>query len=141
MVDSACVHSLKKYEILRGNIPVSKLFSSAHSVRGKFIKALFAPLDLRYEGKKSLPKVLFVVGRKVRPDAVDRNRIKRLMKEAYRHEKSLATECAGRYAGSGNRILCIAFMFIGRNKALPSSEHFRKEVRELLEGIKNTAPG
>ncbi len=140
-MESARVHSLKKYEILRGSTPVSKLFSSARSFRGNAIKVLFAPLEMESGGNRSLPKVLFVVGKKTRPDAVGRNRIKRLMKEAYRHAKPVAVECAEKYAGNGNRVLCIAFMYIGRNNRLPSSESFRKEVRELLEGIKSTAPG
>ncbi len=134
-------HSLKKYEILRGRTLVSKLFSSGRSVRGEFIKVLFAPLDMECGGGRSLPKVLFVVGRKIRPDAVGRNRIKRLMKESYRHEKSVAAECAKKYAGSGNVILCIAFMYVGRKKTLPSSDRVRKEVRGLLEGILRAIPG
>ena len=140
-MDTASVHSLKKHEILRGSKQVSKLFSSARSFRGKFIKALFAPLETGCGGKRSLPKVLFVVGRKIRPHAVDRNRVKRLMKEAYRHEKPVAVDCAGSYADDGKKVLCIALMYIGRNKTLPSSERFRKEIRELLEGIKSVAPG
>lgn len=121
---------------------VSRLFSSARSFRGKFIKALFAPLEIDHAVNRSLPKVLFVVGRKTRPHAVDRNRIKRLMKEAYRQEKSIAAECAAQHAGNGgNKILGIAFMYIGRHKTLPSSESFRKEVRELLQGIKSMSPG
>ena len=140
-MDTAHAHSLKKYEILRGSTKVSKLFGSSRSFRGKFIKALFASLEIERGGNRSLPKVLFVVGRKIRPAAVDRNKIKRLMKEAYRHEKSIAEKCAAQYTGNGNRILCIAFIYIGRNKTLPSLENFRKEVRELLEGIKSRTPG
>lgn len=120
---------------------MSKLFRSARSYRGNFIKVLFAPLEMTWRGHRSLPKVLFIVGRKIKPDAVDRNRIKRLMKEAYRHEKALAIECAGKYAGNGERILCIAFMYVGRKKNSPSLENFRKEIRALLEGINSMAPG
>ncbi|PWW81288.1 ribonuclease P [Prosthecochloris marina] len=139
IVNSVRAHSLKKYEILRGSSSVSKLFSSARSYRGNFIKVLFAPLEVTWKGHRSLPKVLFIVGRKIKPNAVDRNRIKRLMKEAYRHEKALATECAGKYAGNGDRILCVAFMYIGRKKNSPSLGSFRKEIRALLEGIKSMA--
>ena len=135
------MHSLKKYEILRGSTTVSKLFSSARSFRGKFIKALFISLEMEREGKLSLPKVLFVAGRKNTPDAVDRNRIKRLMKEAYRHEKQLAAECAAKYRGKGNRVLCIAFVYTGRYKTLPSSHRFREEIRTLLETIRSMSPG
>lgn len=141
-MDTAHAHSLKKYEILRGGTRVSKLFSSARSFRGNFIRALFASLEIDRAANRSLPKVLFVVGKKTRQHAVDRNRIKRLMKEAYRQEKSIAAECAAQHAGNGgNRILCIAFMYIGRDKTLPSSESFRKEIRELLQGIKSMNPG
>ena len=133
--------SLKKYEILRGRTSVSTLFSSARSFRGEFIKVLFAPLEMEHGSSRSLPKVLFVVGRKIRPDAVGRNRIKRLMKEAYRHEKPVAAECAEKYGGDGKKTLCIAFMYTGRRKTLPSSESFRKEVRGLLESILRMTPG
>lgn len=140
-MDRAREHSLKKYEILRGSATVSKLFSSARSFRGKFIKALFTPLEMELEGSLSLPKVLFVAGRKNTPDAVDRNRIKRLMKEAYRHEKQLAVECAAKYRGKGSRTLCIAFVYTGRYKTLPSSHEFREEIKTLLETIRSMSPG
>ncbi len=141
-MDTAHAQSLKKFEILRGGLRVSGLFSSAHSFRGKFIKAFFAPIEIEHAVNRSLPKVLFVVGKKTMPSAVDRNRTKRLMKEAYRQEKSIAAECAAQHTGKGgNSILCIAFMYIGRYKTLPSSESFRKEIRELLQGIKSMNPG
>ena len=131
---------MKKYEILRGRKPVSVLFSKARSVRSGNIKVLFAPLDFEQSGKRLLPKVLFIVGKRIVPDAVDRNRIKRLMREAYRHEKSVAVTCAGKYAGKESRALCIAFMYIGRTKTLPSQECFRAEVRDLLQRILRASP-
>ncbi len=135
--------SLKKYEILRGSKPVSKLFSSARSVRGQFIKVLFAPLELDgfEQVQLSLPQVLFVVGKKNISDAVSRNRIKRLMKEAYRHEKTAAIKCAGKHTGGGNQVLGMAFMYIGRETVKPSPERFRKEIRSLLEGVVRMSPG
>ncbi len=79
--------------------------------------------------------VLYVVGRKQRPDAVDRNRIRRLMKEAYRHEKPLARRCAQRLTGQEGRILCMAFVFTGRGSKIPSQERFREEIGKLLTSI------
>lgn len=117
------------------------LFSKARSVRSGNIKVLFAPLELEQSGKRSLPKVLFIVGKRIVPDAVDRNRIKRLMREAYRHEKSVAVACAGKYTGNENGTLCIAFMYIGRTKTIPSQEWFRAEVRGLLQSILSASPG
>ncbi len=104
-------------------------------MKGRFIKAVYVPIDMHTRSNRCLPMVLYVVGRKLRPDAVDRNRIRRLMKEAYRHEKPAARRCAQRLAGEKDRKLCIAFIFTGRGKKLPSPERFRDEIRTLLTGI------
>lgn len=134
------VHALKKYEILRGRLALSKLFATAQSCRGRWIKIFFAPIEMKGSGGL-YPKALFVVGKKNRPDAVGRNRIKRLMKEAYRHEKQLAHACAEQYAGQGNTTLYIAFVYSARSKVIPSLEGCRKEIRGLLESVLKTASG
>ncbi|ASQ91521.1 hypothetical protein CHL67_11815 [Prosthecochloris sp. GSB1] len=131
----AHVHSLKKYEILRGRKAISRLFSSGDSLGSAVIRLLYMTLPAENGCRRSLPKVLFVVGKKKRPRAVDRNRIKRLMKEAYRYEKQLAMQCAKRHASEEDALLCMALVYTGKKLEIPSAGRFRKEVRFLLEGL------
>jgi len=128
-------HSLKKYEILRGRKAISRLFGSGDSLRSALFRLLYMTFPVENGCRRSLPKILFVVGKRGWPRAVDRNRIKRLMREAYRHEKQLAIRCAERHASGENTLLCMALVYTGRKPEIPSAGRFRKEVRSLLEGL------
>jgi len=80
-------------------------------------------------GRGASVRVLFTVGKKHVPSAVERNRIKRLMREAYRLEKPVLSALV---AGNPPKVAFIAFMYRGRRDAVPSLQDLRTEVNRLL---------
>ncbi|EAT58333.1 ribonuclease P protein component, putative [Chlorobium ferrooxidans DSM 13031] len=102
-------------------------------MRGDFLKMVYA--DLRQENRSfpGVPAILFPVSKKTVPSPVRRNRIKRMMREAYRIEKSSVIR-SGRdeQDGAEAKRLCIVFLFTGRKKTLPDLQTFREEIRRLM---------
>ena len=130
------MHSLRKHEILRKKLPISLLFKSGKSIKGDFLRIVYASLQLENDCFQEFPAILFAVSKKTVPSAVGRNRIKRMMREAYRLEKSLAPIRAENLReGSSSGMLCIAFLYTGRRKTFPNLEAFRVEIRGLMEGV------
>lgn len=76
--------TLRKSEILRQKRAVEALFLSGKTVRVPYLKVIFAPAAALSPAKVM---VLFSVGRRTVRRATERNRIKRLMREAYRRQK------------------------------------------------------
>jgi len=137
VLENSCRNTLRKDEILRGRKVVSELFDSGSSIKGEFLRIVFASLSLDgLSCRRGNPLVLFVVGKKNVPSAVDRNRIKRLMREAYRHEKCVAVNCAEHLGQHDGRALCIALIYTGRSRSKVQADRFRKEVRRLLEAVR-----
>jgi ribonuclease P protein component len=87
---SRSVNSLPKSERLNKKILISKVYES-----GIVIKAF--PLIFSYQltdkSYFNLPQLLFTVSKRKFKKAVDRNRIKRLMREAYRLKKPQLIDC------------------------------------------------
>jgi ribonuclease P protein component len=100
---------------------------------------VYADLKPEQNSFPGIPAILFAVSKKTVPSAVGRNRVKRMMREAYRIEKSLVPgigknphdDCQG-------EALCIAFLYSGSRKAFPDLEAFRDEIRKLMQSIKLT---
>lgn len=129
-------HSLRKQEILRKKLPISLLFKNGKSVKGDFLRIVYASLQLDSACFQPFPSILFAVSKKTVHSAVGRNKIKRMMREAYRHEKSvLKSREVGQHEGSADGMLCIAFLYMGRRKTSPGLEAFREEIRGLLQGM------
>ncbi|MCX6179871.1 MAG: ribonuclease P protein component [Chlorobiales bacterium] len=83
-----------------------------------------------------VPAILFAVSKKTLPSSVHRNRVKRMMREAYRLEKS----CVERSVEFPDKrreqkLLCIAFLYMGRRQTFPDLDAFREEIRRLLQHI------
>jgi ribonuclease P protein component len=130
------IHSLRKHEILRKKLPISLLFRNGKSVKGDFLRIVYASLQLENSFSQGVPSILFAVSKKTVPSAVDRNRVKRMMREAYRLEKSQEqSRAVHQHEGSAEAVLCIAFLYMGRRKTFPNLDAFREEIKGLLQGM------
>lgn len=84
------INTLKKYEILKSRNDIQDLFRKGKSFQAFPIRVIFLQVE-----KSEVPvKVLFSVSKKQFKHAVDRNRFKRLMRDAYRRNKQELVESA-----------------------------------------------
>ncbi|NTW55536.1 MAG: ribonuclease P protein component [Chlorobiaceae bacterium] len=119
---------MRKYEILRARNLTARLFKAGKSVRGVFLTIVYTHLMPETSFFRGNSTVLFAVSKRNVPSAVMRNRIKRLMREAYRLEKPFFTSSSG---GPENPV-SMAFVYTGRKTAVPGLDEFRKEMRSLM---------
>lgn len=130
------VYSLRKHEILRKKQLIGELFRSRKKLKGEHIKVIFSYLETGNPDREGYPSVLFAVSRKTVPDAVRRNRIKRLMREAYRQEKEALFE---RKKDDGSRKkLCLAFIYTGTDGQFAELAVLRREISRLLRTIRSS---
>lgn len=76
-------------------------------------------------------RALFTVGKRFVPRAVDRNRIKRLMREAYRLEKKPLFSLGTSPAHGESAQLQLAFIYRGRVDNVPPLGEFRTDIRRM----------
>ncbi len=130
------LHSLGKHEILRKKLPISLLFRNGRSTKGDFLRIVYASLKQENTSFQGVPAILFAVSKKTVPSAVKRNRVKRMMREAYRLERPfLQRRAESEHEGSSREMLCIAFLYMGRRKTFPNLDAFREEIRRLMAGM------
>jgi len=133
------VNSLRKHEILRKEQFIAALFRSRKKLNGEHVTIVYANLKTGALHRRAPAAVLFAVGRKKVRDAVSRNMIRRLLKEAYRLEKYMLTEkrttgCEIRFSET----LCIAIVYSGSGRDLPTLDVLRREISRLLFTIINS---
>lgn len=133
------VNSLRKHEILRKEQFIAALFRSRKKLNGEHVTIVYAHLETGVEHRRVPAAVLFAVGRKKVRDAVSRNRVRRLLKEAYRLEKHMLTDkrttgCDPRFS----KTLCLAIIYGGSGRDLPSLDVLRREISRLLFTILNS---
>ena len=106
---------------------MDRLFQgSSHSVSVYPLRAVFLPVNADEQKGVS---VLMSVPKKRFHDAVDRNRVKRQLREAYRkHKHSLASRMATREQG-----LLVAFIYV--SSQIESTATIEKRMTRLLEKI------
>jgi ribonuclease P protein component len=136
MLSEKHVNALPRRELVRGRTHVSRLFNQGSRLKGGFLLMIVFPYKPESAlATRSLVRLLFSVGKKPVPRAVDRNRIKRLMREAYRMEKGVLS-CTGIHGeGAGRLHYSLAILYRGRADSIPSLEEFRDETRRLLKNF------
>lgn len=135
MLTGKRVNTLPRHEIARGKSNISRLFASGSRLSGGALLMISSSAVQGSSGRPPSVKVLFTVGKKLVPKAVDRNRIRRLMREAYRLEKhALTTLSCSDILQAGDTVF-IAFLYRGRRDGEPSLSGFRSETRQLLRSF------
>ena len=120
-------YTFKKSERLCSRILMDRLFQGDNrSVSAYPIRAVFLPVDPTAQQGVS---VLISVPKKRFHDAVDRNRVKRQVREAYRkHKHALTSRMAERGEG-----LLIAFVYV--SPQIESTDYIEKRMVRLLDKI------
>lgn len=113
-------HRFPKSERLKGKALIDRLFSEGKTVFKQPVKLYWVPAS--FEGKLKIKAGMGVPKRDFKR-AVDRNRIKRLLREAYRLNKHLTENIPGQFA----------FMFIYVGKEIPRFDVVERAVIDILE--------
>ena len=123
-------NTFKKSERLCSRILMERLFQGgSHSVSAYPLRAVFLPVD---PSEQKGVSVLMSVPKKRFHDAVDRNHVKRQLREAYRkHKHHLVELVAAREQG-----LLIAFIYVSAQ--IESAAYIEKRMTRLLEKIAET---
>ena len=114
-----------KAERLSLNNRIEILFASGMTISAYPIKIIWLPFQ---ESMDFPVQILFTVSSKRFKKAVDRNRIKRQMKEIYRVEKKILYD----ELREKNKQILIGFIYIG-NDVKPQMEILRNKIREGIE--------
>ena len=124
---SSTRNTFKKNERLCSRILMDYLFQGDNRTASSYpIRAVFLPVE---EEMQKGVSVLISVPKKRFHDAVDRNRVKRQIREAYRKNKHALVE---QVAQSGKGLL-VAFIYVSAE--IESTEYVEKRVVRLLDKI------
>ncbi|NND76670.1 MAG: ribonuclease P protein component [Flavobacteriales bacterium] len=118
-------YSLKKKDRLKSKKTIGELFEGRQTIKkGSFI--LYYNVK---KGDKNSIKISFSASKKKLPRAVDRNRMKRLMREAFRFEKpKLLEEIEGENVQ-------LALMLVGLSEKLPKLEEVQEKIKLILSRL------
>lgn len=125
-------HTFRKCERLCRRLDIERLFGSgSHSLSSYPIRAVWRAIDT----EKPQTMVLISVSKRHFKHAVDRNRMKRLLREAYRKNKDVLNEALMRHNEQREEpeTIHLAFIWLSNNKA--SCQEVDKKVRNLLQRI------
>lgn len=118
--------TLSKSERLSSAKAIEKLFATGESFIKFPLRVVYALSDERLSDGNASRMVVSVPKRRFK-HAVSRNRIKRLVREAFRHEKSIIAQA------DVEQCIDIAFIFIDND--LPTQERVRHAVSATMTKI------
>jgi len=104
--------SLPKIERLKSTKVIQRLFTEGKALSAYPIRAVYLFLDQSSDQRESA-QFAFSVGKRKFPKAVDRNRIKRQMREAFRTQKPTLLSHI-----PTNKKLAVLFLYVGK-EAIP----------------------
>ena len=110
-------------ERLRRKKHIDSLFRHGKRWHGPLLTLYYLPCE-QAQGQKH--QVLFAVPKSKIKKAVHRNKIKRRLREAYRHHKHLMTE------GQGT-LLHLGYVYKGKQKRLPTYHTLLQEIKASIE--------
>jgi ribonuclease P protein component len=123
--------TLNKDERLSRKKIISDLYDNGKSIKTPAVVLVFLATSLPVEYPA---QVLFTVGKRNFRRAHDRNRVKRLMREAYRRQKPALYESLRQ---KGNQM---ALMFIFTGRQLPNYPYVHGRFLELLKKLGESLP-
>jgi len=128
-------HTLKKKDVLRGRKSFDLLFKRGEKFSGTTIRCLVVrrPADARDESPRVI--VGFAVPKTVKR-AVDRNRIKRFLRESYRLNAHLLAQ--QKQLTRGMTILFLYSHKKGSPAGLPSYHDVEQDMKQLLQSVSGT---
>lgn len=123
-------YELPRDEIIRGKKKFDLIFRNGKKINGNIIRSFVLLLN------ENNQKINLLFGIKVSRNikrAIDRNRIKRIVRETFRLNKALLDNLSTKH----NRISAILFYYTGEQQVLsrPSFSHLRDDVINILNKI------
>ena len=115
--------SFGRKEKLKNKVIIDRLFAEGISLKKYPLRLIFLPLETSSE---AVNKIAVSVPKRSFKKAVDRNKIKRLMREAYRKNKYLVTSNLDRP---------YAMMFIYTGREINSYSKIFRATQELLKNL------
>lgn len=122
-------YTLKKSEILRGRKNFRKIFDEGKRIEGNILRCLVLADTLSSPPASAHPVFGVVVSRTIRR-AVDRNLVKRRIREAYRLNKHMLDAVAG--GGSPPGTLVFAYFPRRKNFRIPAFDEIEHDLKSLL---------
>lgn len=96
-----------RHERLKSQTAISRLFKEGHSFLAYPLRVIWIP----WENEEASAQVAFSVSKKTFKSAVRRNRVKRLMREAYRSQKVAFYE---KLSAQQRGPIAVMFIFVGK---------------------------
>ncbi len=121
--------TFKKNEHLKSKKTIERLFKDGNVIYEYPVRAIWIKMQL--PGNKTLARVSFSVSKKRFKKAVDRNRIKRLMREAYRLNKQQFI------LNLENKSVQTAIMFVYIGDNLTSFKFIENKIIVILNRIES----
>ncbi len=123
-------YTLGKGDILRGRESFRHVFEHGSKIEGDFLRCLIATVSEPTAGPGKEILVGFVVSRSIRR-AVERNRLKRLMRESFRLNRNIL----GAPGNTPRKRLNLVFMYVPNKKKSTNNityQEIEKDMRQLL---------